>query len=132
MAHKKSINIPIRFQFLRTPCVWEIRTVTLDAFAVGAGREPLRMLFATIDLRRPDLIEKPQLLDGWERRDEFFKLSQNENSLLRFFSEVGVWQAGRAGAVVPYVFTPVAPFIYKASKEMRQHCLKGHPPPVSV
>jgi len=132
MAHKKQINVPIRFQFLRTPCVWEIRTVTLDASAVGDGREPLRMLFAKIDPRRPDLVGKPQLLDGWECRDEFFRLPQNENSLLGFLSKVGVWQARRAGAVVPYVFTPVAPFIYKASKEMMQHCQEGHPPPVSV
>jgi hypothetical protein len=126
------INIPIRFQFLRTPCVWEIRTVTLDAFAEGAGREPLRMLFAKIDPRRPDLTEKPQLLDGWELRDEFFRLPQNENSLLGFLSKVGVWKAGRVGAHLPYVYTPVAPFIYKASKEMMQHCQEGQPPPVSV
>jgi hypothetical protein len=132
MAHNKSINVPIRFQFLRAPCVWEIRTVTLDAFAIGAGREPLRMLFAKIDPRRPDLVEKPQLLDGWERRDEFFRLPQTDNALLGFLSKVGVWRAGRAGAHVGYVYTPVSPFIYKASKEMMQHCQEGHPPPVSV
>jgi hypothetical protein len=125
----QTINIPIRFQFLRTPCVWEVRTVTLDAFAVGAGREPLRMLFAKTDPRRPDLVEKPQPLNAWELRDEFFKLAQNENSLLGFLSKVGVWHSE---AVAPYVFTPVAPFIYKASKEMMQHCEEGHPPPVSV
>jgi hypothetical protein len=90
------------------------------------------MLFAKGDPRRPDLVQKPQLLDGWERRDEFFKLPQDDNSLLGFLSKVGVWHSGRVGAVVPYVFIPVAPFIYKASKEMMQHCQEGHPPPVSV
>jgi hypothetical protein len=131
MSHP--INIPIRFQFYRIPCVWEIRTVTLEAFADGAGCKSLRMLFANIDLKRPDLFEKPQLQDdGWETRREFFKLPQNENTLLGFLSKVGVWREGRVGADMPYVFTPVAPFIYWPSKEMLQNCQIGQPPPVSV
>jgi hypothetical protein len=90
------------------------------------------MLFAKTDPRRPDLIEKPQLLDGWESRREFFKLPQNENALLGFLSKVGVWQTGRVGTEMPYVFVPVAPFIYRTSKEMMQNCKEGQPPPVSV
>jgi hypothetical protein len=108
------INIPIRFQFSRTPCVWEIRTV------VGARHEPERMLFAKIDLRRSDIIEKPQLLDGWECRRDFFRLPQNENSLLGFLSKVGVWHSWN---VPPFVHWP---------EEMMEHCRAGHPPPLSV
>jgi hypothetical protein len=51
---------------------------------------------------------------------------------LGFLSKVGVWHPGRVGAYVPNVYAPVAPFIYKASKEMMQHCQEGHPPSVSV
>jgi hypothetical protein len=128
----QAIKIPIRFQFLRTPCLWEIRTVTLDTSAEGFGPQNVRMLFAKIDPRRPDLGEKPQFLDAWESRREFFKLPQSENALLGFLSKVGVWRAGRPGAVVPCVFLMVSPFIYKPSKEIKQHCHEGHPPPISV
>jgi hypothetical protein len=124
-----AINIPIRFQFVRTPCVWEIRTVTLDAFEEGAEPQTLRMLFAKIDPRRRHLGEKPQLLDAWESRREFFKLPQTENALLGFLSKVGVWEGGRA--VVPCVFTPVIPFIFRTPKEITQHCREGHPRPLS-
>lgn len=110
----QAINIPIRFQFTRTPCVWEIRSVA------RAPNGHTRTLFAKIDPRRSDIIEKPQPLDGWQCRDEFFKLPQNENSLLGFLSKVGVWHSW---SVPPFIHWP---------KEMMQHCRDGHPPPISV
>lgn len=128
----QAISLPIRFRFLRTPCVWKIRTIELEPFAVGAGRKALRMLFATIDPRRPDLLAKPQKLDGWDLREEFFTLPETETSLLGFLSKVGVWQTGRVGASLPYVFTPIPPFVYTASEEIMRYCRAGNPPPLSV
>jgi len=78
------------------------------------------MLFAKTATGRRDIIEKPQLLDGWQCRREFFKLPQTENSLLGFLSKVGVWHWW---TVPPFVHWPV---------EMMQHIRAGHPPPVSV
>jgi hypothetical protein len=111
------INIPVHFQFLRTPCVWEIRTV-MRRWAVGEPRVPVRMLFPTTDIRE-DYRGKPQLLDGWNCRDEFFKLPQNEESLLGFLSKVGVWYPGSVTSG-------------HWSKEVMRHCLEGHPLPLPV
>lgn len=111
------INIPIRFQFLRTPCVWEIRTVMRRGIVVGARHEPVRMLFAKIDPRR--FSEKPQLLDGWQCRDEFFRLPQTENSLLGFLSKVGVFNSPGIA-------------LGQWSKEVRQHFRDKHPLPLPV
>lgn len=110
----QAINIPIRFQFLRTPCNWEIRTVA------DSRNEHVRMLFAKIDPGRSDIIEKAQMLDGWACRDEFFKLPQTEDSLFGFLSKVGVWHLW---TVPPFVHWP---------EEIMQHCRDGNPPPVSV
>lgn len=116
MSH--AVNIPIRFQFLRTPCMWEIRTV-MRRWAVGEPREPVRMLFPTIDPRL-NYQEKPRLLDGWECRDEFFKLSEDENSLLGFLAHVGVWTFMRG------------PTTSHWSKEVMRHAREGHPLPIPI
>jgi hypothetical protein len=110
----QTINIPIRFQFFRTPCVWEIRTVT-RRFAVGVRSESVRMLFP----KRMLPGREPQLLDGWERRDEFFRLPQTENALLGFLTEVGVWTAKRD-------------YTEDWSKEVKRHIQEGHPLPIPV
>jgi hypothetical protein len=110
----QAINIPIRFQFFRTPCVWEIRTVT-RRFAVGVRPESVRMIFP----KRVLPGRETQLLNGWECRDEFFKLPQTENALLGFLTKVGVWTAKR---------------YYTAdwSKEVKRHFREGHPLPIPV
>jgi hypothetical protein len=63
-------------------------------WAAGEPRVPVRMLFPTN--ANEDYQGKPVLLQGWECRDEFFKLPQNENSLLAFLAKVGVWSSIRA------------------------------------
>jgi hypothetical protein len=126
----QAINIPIHFNFIRTPCTWEIRSVTLSGSRTGARSKSLRMLFPKVDFRRGDLMQKPHFLNGWECRLEFFKLGQNEDALVDFLSRVGVWQEGRVGAHAPYVFVP--PFVYHASEEIIQLCREGQPPPVPV
>lgn len=128
----QAINIPIHFKFVRTPCKWEVRTERLSGTEIGARSESLRILFPKVDLRRGDLLGQPHFLDGWECRDEFFKLPQNEDALLEFLSRVGVWHPGRVGAYVPAIFSPVAPFLYTASEEIIRLCRKGQPPPISV
>lgn len=108
------INIPIRFQFFRSPCVWEIRTVT-RRFAVGVRPESVRMLFP----KRVLPGREPQLLDGWKERDEFFKLPQTENALLGFLTKVGVWTKERS-------------YTADWSKEVKRHFREGHPLPIPV
>jgi hypothetical protein len=62
---------------------------------------------------------EPQLLDGWECRDEFFKLPQTENALLGFLNKVGVWTSKRH-------------YTADWSKEVKRHFREGHPLSIPV
>jgi hypothetical protein len=77
------------------------------------------MLFPMMDVHE-DYQRNPQLLDGWQCRDEFFKLPQNENSLLGFLAKVGVWSMMRA------------PTTGHWSKEVMQHGRQRQPLPIPV
>ncbi len=112
MAHR--LSIPIRFEFLRTPAIWELRTVEGD-------RHHSAQLFAFSRVLSDDSLDAFKLteLDGWKRRDEFFEITDgNDAKLLKFLAKVGVWSNMEISG--------------HWSQEVMRHCREGHPVPISV
>jgi hypothetical protein len=93
MAHESVLNVPLTFRFLRIPTTWRI----LDA-ADAEKNEDLKAGWESDAQRiawgRIQFGAKPTALDGWECRDEFFRLPQTEEALLAFLNKTGLWWSG--------------------------------------
>lgn len=80
MAHH---NIPISFRFLKMPVTWEM----------GTSQKTGTFLRGQQIVQPLDKV-KLSKLDGWECRDEFFGLPENDVArLAAFLDKVGVWSS---------------------------------------
>lgn len=107
MAH--TLNIPIRFRFIRVPVVWDIRSVKAQR-----NHKERQLAF-------PKLLEegKPAELNGWSCRDEFFKIPIGDDTkLLNFLTNVGVFSN--------------LEILGHWSDEVAEHCRSGHPVPIDL
>jgi hypothetical protein len=78
------LEVPIRFRFLKVPVTWE-PGVSSKAGAILCGR--LKQWQSPDEVR---LFE----LNGWQCRDEFFELPENDFArLAEFLNKVGVWSS---------------------------------------
>jgi hypothetical protein len=110
----RTLNIPIRFRFLKVPTSWEIHAIAGDRH-----HKPTRFAFGK--LIKPVTLDDsyPTELDGWECRQEFFDLPQSESALLSFLNKVGV-------------FASVSGIVAHSSKEFMEHIRGNHPTPFDV
>lgn len=109
----QTLNIPIRFRFVKVLTKWEIRTIG------GKHQKPDRFAFGTLI---PDEMSDrgyPTELNGWRCRDDFFKLPQTDEAFMGFLARVGVF-ASDSRVVGHY------------STEFMQHCRENNPTPFRV
>ena len=121
------VSVPIRFEFVRVPTVWEVTNanpaehetphpVMLEAMAAVGVVWPYK---GAVAIGTIDWDGRPRKLDGWKCRQEFLQLPRNEKALLGFLTKVGLWQPHGAddprATGVPYTIggrlalSPLAP-----------------------
>lgn len=94
MAH--TISIPIKFRFIKIPVKWELREVPSHKL----GPVPRLCGHPKAVLMESHSFSE---LNGWECRDEFLSLPENDTAaLIEFMDKVGLWDVYSGSAALPY------------------------------
>jgi hypothetical protein len=115
MAH--FLSIPVRFQFLRIPTTWEIRSLW-DPI------DQTRREFVFPRVQDDGSLDafKVRPLDGWKCRDDFLGIPEGDNEkLLNFLRTMGVWDYMKGTRLESHW-----------SEEVMEHYRLGHPVPIAV
>jgi hypothetical protein len=95
MAHN---IIPIRFRFIKIPVAWDL-SVNARVGPVVRGRLGSR--------KSPEQVRLAEI-DGWQCRDEFFSIPDNDvGGFTRFLNKIGVWSQDSESAAFDWSRYPL-------------------------